>query len=126
MGLDWVDPPSTLPNTEIGWLEENLLNNQKNKEACTIMLLVDVGSTFTKLAAIDIKNEVLLAKSSSPTTIFTDVSIGFRKALHKLREQLHGEEICLKERYASSSAAGGLKLIAIGLVIWLVSKIFIS
>jgi len=78
------------------------------------MLFIDIGSTYTKLVVIDIKKCVVVAAANSPTTI-EDVSIGFSNALKKVKCG-HVEPELLERRYASSSAAGGLRMIAIGLV----------
>lgn len=79
-------------------------------------LLIDFGSTYTKLTAIDIKREEILATSKDITTIEDDIMIGFNKAYHKLLKDLEGKEVNFIRRLACSSAAGGLKMIAIGLV----------
>lgn len=78
-------------------------------------LLVDIGSTYTKLTAVDIDAAEIIATSKHFTTVSTDVRDGYRKALTKLFDEI-GKEIKFKKVYASSSAAGGLKMAAIGLV----------
>lgn len=79
-----------------------------------LALLCDIGSTFTKLNAVDLAAKRLMAKSSAPTTA-DDVSRGFLQALDGLRQQLpQPAEFSL--RLAASSAAGGLRMVAIGLV----------
>ncbi|KJS88375.1 MAG: hypothetical protein JM58_00985 [Peptococcaceae bacterium BICA1-8] len=78
------------------------------------MLLIDIGSTYTKLVVADCTTMEIIASDCSPTTI-EDVSIGFHKALKKIEDKCVPAEL-LEERYASSSAAGGLRMIAIGLV----------
>jgi uncharacterized protein (TIGR01319 family) len=78
------------------------------------MLFIDIGSTYTKLAVADLEDMRFIATASSPTTVW-DVGEGFQKALGILQKQ--DVPSCLMEkRYASSSAAGGLKMISIGLV----------
>lgn len=78
------------------------------------MLLIDIGSTYTKLVVADIEKRAVIATANSPTTI-EDVSIGFHKALEKIKAQQVDSGL-LEESYASSSAAGGLRMVAIGLV----------
>lgn len=78
-------------------------------------LLVDIGSTYTKLTAVDLEKEDIIATSKSYTTIEDDVRIGYNKALKNLYEKAK-EEIIFDKIYACSSAAGGLKMAAIGLV----------
>lgn len=78
-------------------------------------LLVDIGSTYTKLTAVDLDAEDIIATSKHFTTIDTDVRIGYNKALEELYKKI-GKKITFEKIYACSSAAGGLKMAAIGLV----------
>ena len=78
------------------------------------VLLIDFGSTYTKVTAVDLDTEKLLGTASSFTTIFTDVGEGLANALAKLEEKTGKLEFA--ERYACSSAAGGLRMITSGLV----------
>ncbi len=78
-------------------------------------LLIDFGSTFTKLCAINSEAEDLLGTASSFTTVDSDISVGYHKALNSLYEQT-GKTIKFDQVIACSSAAGGLKMAAIGLV----------
>lgn len=79
-------------------------------------LLLDFGSTYTKLTAVDIENEEVLATAKDVTTIESDIMIGFNKAYEKLIKQLKGKDVNFIKKLACSSAAGGLKMVAIGLV----------
>ncbi len=79
-----------------------------------IYLTVDFGSTYTKLTAIDIVKEKVLATAKSFTTIETDVREGYNNALALLKEELG--EFETEKVLASSSAAGGLKMVSVGLV----------
>ena len=47
-------------------------------------LAIDFGSTYTKLTAIDLDNEVILATAKDITTVEDDIMIGFNKAFNKL------------------------------------------
>lgn len=78
-------------------------------------LLIDFGSTYTKVTLVDIEKEEILATEKSYTTVETDVTIGYKDALNKLFEKA-GQEINIVKKLACSSAAGGLKIVAIGLV----------
>lgn len=78
-------------------------------------LFIDFGSTFTKLTLVDIEREEIIATEKAYTTVETDVTIGYENALKKLKEKTNGEYNIIK-KLACSSAAGGLKIIAIGLV----------
>ncbi len=79
-------------------------------------LLIDFGSTYTKLTAVDIDNEVILGTAKDITTIEDNIMIGFNNAYDKLMKDLEGKEVNFVKKLACSSAAGGLKMIAIGLV----------
>ncbi len=78
-------------------------------------LLVDFGSTFTKLTAVDLDKEEIIATAKAITTVEKDILIGYKKALDRLNEKI-GYEIKFDKITACSSAAGGLKMVAIGLV----------
>lgn len=84
------------------------------------ILTADIGSTYTKLTAIDTISRKILSTSMSFTTIDTDVMEGFKSALHKLEEQIGKFEY--DELLCCSSAAGGLKMVALGLVPELTAK----
>ena len=77
-----------------------------------LYLLADVGSTWTKLTAVDDTGSVV-AQASAPTTVSTDIMQGFNAALAEIRTQAGSKE---DKIYACSSAAGGLAMIACGLV----------
>ena len=77
-------------------------------------LLIDFGSTYTKLTAVDLENEVVLGTAQSFTTIFTDINDGLENALKLLRQKIGNVEFA--ETYACSSAAGGLRMVTSGLV----------
>ncbi|MDY0339569.1 MAG: methylaspartate mutase accessory protein GlmL [Acholeplasmataceae bacterium] len=78
-------------------------------------LLVDFGSTFTKLTAIDLELEDIIATSKAITTVETNIIDGFTVAYEKLMTSI-GKTITFEKTIACSSAAGGLKMAAIGLV----------
>ncbi|HOO43985.1 MAG TPA: glutamate mutase L, partial [Bacillota bacterium] len=78
-------------------------------------LLIDFGSTFTKLCAVDTKAEDIIETASYFTTVDTDITLGYHEALKRLFEKI-GKTIEFEQVIACSSAAGGLKMAAIGLV----------
>ncbi|HEY8395162.1 MAG TPA: methylaspartate mutase accessory protein GlmL [Bacilli bacterium] len=80
----------------------------------TNYLLVDIGSTYTKLTAVNLDRADIIGTSQHQTTVETDVRIGYEKALALLKEKTGIDSF--KKIYACSSAAGGLKMAAIGLV----------
>lgn len=78
-------------------------------------LMIDFGSTFTKLTAIDTEKEDIIGTASHFTTVSEDITIGYHNALNALYEKL-GERIKFDKIISCSSAAGGLKMCAIGLI----------
>lgn len=81
-----------------------------------IRVFIDFGSTFTKAVAFDLDKEELLARVQVPSTVDTDVSIGLREAFDKLSETVPVTDTDIRNTQACSSAAGGLRMICIGLV----------
>ena len=80
----------------------------------SVRLFIDIGSTFTKVVAIDLEKEEVISRVESPSTVEEDVTIGLKEALKKVEKDVgHINE---KEAIACSSAAGGLRVISIGLV----------
>jgi uncharacterized protein (TIGR01319 family) len=90
----------------------------------SLALLIDFGSTFTKVIAVDLNKSQVVGRSQAPTTVLTDVREGLLQALAGLHERhslfdhrpanlnvLSGNLVL-----ASSSAAGGLRMAVIGLV----------
>ena len=84
------------------------------------VLLTDFGSTYTKVVAVDIIQPRLLGYASAHTTAAADVNIGLNIALDELKRLTGVSEY--HKRFACSSAAGGLRMIACGLVPELTAK----
>jgi len=78
-------------------------------------LLIDFGSTYTKLRAVDLAACKVLGSGQGPSTVQTDVRTGMRLALDDLARRL-GRMPAFQYRLASSSAAGGLRMVTVGLV----------
>jgi len=78
------------------------------------ILLIDFGSTYTKVTAVDVEAEEVLGTAQSFTTIETDISDGLNNALAILEAKTG--KLDFAETYACSSAAGGLRMITSGLV----------
>ncbi|MCK5624174.1 MAG: glutamate mutase L, partial [Alphaproteobacteria bacterium] len=47
-------------------------------------LLIDFGSTYTKLRAVDLARGVIVATGQGPSTVTTDITIGMQAALDDL------------------------------------------
>jgi uncharacterized protein (TIGR01319 family) len=78
-------------------------------------LLIDFGSTFTKLRAVDLDACRVIAAAQAPSTVASDVNVGLDAALARMAAQL-GSLPRFTYRLASSSAAGGLRMVTVGLV----------
>jgi uncharacterized protein (TIGR01319 family) len=69
----------------------------------------DVGSTFTKVAVVDLASGALLGAGSAPTTVGTDVLHGLDAAVASTGVPTAGARW-----YVCSSAGGGLRLAVLG------------
>jgi uncharacterized protein (TIGR01319 family) len=78
-----------------------------------VALLVDFGSTFTKVVAVDLERPAILGRAQHPSTVDVDVTIGLDRAVAALPAAARGD---VRLTMASSSARGGLRLVAVGLV----------
>jgi uncharacterized protein (TIGR01319 family) len=90
----------------------------------SLALLIDFGSTYTKVVAVDLRTSEVIGRSQAASTVNTDVREGLIQALAALHERhalfdqrptdlgAVGDNLVL----ASSSAAGGLRMAVIGLV----------
>ncbi len=83
-------------------------------------LTADFGSTYTKLTAIDATKAEIIGTSAAFTTIDTDVMEGYNCALQRLEEKIGAFKY--DQLLCCSSAAGGLKMVALGLVPELTAK----
>src|SRR3954453_9060879 len=77
--------------------------------------LADFGSTYTKLSLVDPEEGRLLARAEAPTSIDTDLMEGYAAALDAA-ERAAGGAVEVEEALAASSAGGGLRVAAVGLV----------
>jgi len=84
------------------------------------VLLIDFGSTYTKVIAVEVSKPRLLGYASAFTTISSDVNEGLESALAELKSQTGIAKY--HKRLACSSAAGGLRMIASGLAPELTAK----
>lgn len=88
------------------------------------VLVAEIGSTTTIVNAFNLFQEPLgfLGKGYSRTTVETDVTIGLKKAIENLKINLNVNDIDYQEMFATSSAAGGLKMTVHGLVYEMTAK----
>lgn len=78
-----------------------------------LALLVDVGSTWTKGAVVSLDTGALVARTQHPTTLAAGIMEGAGLVIAKLTAASGGDIVF---RAATSSAAGGLRVAAVGLV----------
>jgi uncharacterized protein (TIGR01319 family) len=81
----------------------------------TAALLIDFGSTYTKVRAVDVGRRQVLGSGQGPSTVATDVVVGMKASLADLERRI-GPLPRFEYRLASSSAAGGLRMVTVGLV----------
>ena len=78
------------------------------------VLLIDFGSTYTKLTAVDVEAESILGTAAAYTTVETDINDGLNEGLRRLEAKIG--KLDYEKCYACSSAAGGLRMVTSGLV----------
>ncbi len=91
------------PSESGGWMVE-------------LALLVDFGSTYTKVTVVDLRDEKIMGTAKAFTTVETDIMEGLKQACADLQQKLGFDPLTAKHKVACSSAAGGLKMVAVGLV----------
>ncbi|MET8467565.1 glutamate mutase L, partial [Micromonospora zamorensis] len=77
----------------------------------TLAVCADVGSTYTKVAVVDLAAGVLVGAAAAPTTVGTDVLHGLDAAVAAATAGLGVRDV---PWYVCSSAGGGLRLAVIG------------
>ena len=78
------------------------------------VLLIDFGSTYTKVTAVALDQELVLGSSCACTTSADDIMRGLEQALAFLKDKTG--DLDFRMRLACSSAAGGLRMMVSGLV----------
>ncbi|MDX6633942.1 MAG: hypothetical protein QOF06_145 [Solirubrobacterales bacterium] len=81
----------------------------------SVVALADFGSTYTKVRLVDPAEGRLLSRAEAPTSIGTDLMEGYAAALAAARRPLGGSSP-IDDEFAVSSAGGGLRVAAVGLV----------
>lgn len=81
-----------------------------------LRFLIDFGSTFTKLVVVDLDRERIVGRYQAPSTVDTDITIALRELLERARQDLGVEPEEKSSLLACSSAAGGLRMVTVGLV----------
>jgi len=78
--------------------------------------LIDLGSTFTKVAVVDLDRGEIGARVAVPSTVGTDVMVGLNMAIEQAKERSGVAVPGREDLLACSSAAGGLRMVTVGLV----------
>jgi uncharacterized protein (TIGR01319 family) len=87
-----------------------------------IRLLIDFGSTFTKVVAVDLSRVEVVAAARVPSTVDTDITLGLEEALRQISAKINVTGFEKRQALACSSAAGGLRIVCAGFVTELTSK----
>lgn len=81
----------------------------------SVAVLVDFGSTYTKMACADLQARRLVARASHPSTVHSDAALALNRCLDDARSALGPAGLNGALMLASSSAAGGLRMAVVGL-----------
>lgn len=78
-------------------------------------ILFDFGSTFTKSAVISKEEKAVVFTTRYPSTVKEDAQIAMEQCLSDIEKEIGKTAVQNAEKYASSSAAGGLRIVVVGL-----------
>lgn len=78
-------------------------------------ICIDFGSTYTKMAVLDLDSSSVILTARKPSTVSTDASIGLLENLREAEKAIGKSGVENARILASSSAAGGLRMVVVGL-----------
>lgn len=78
-------------------------------------ILIDFGSTFTKVAVADLAAGRMVATGRFPSTVRTDARVGLGQCFGLAKEAIGADAFEKAVKLSSSSAAGGLRMAVVGL-----------
>ena len=78
-------------------------------------IMIDFGSTFTKVVLADLERREVILSDKFPSTVHTDARIGLDQCFRSVKKVLTEEEFDNSLKLSTSSAAGGLRMAVIGL-----------
>jgi uncharacterized protein (TIGR01319 family) len=78
------------------------------------VILIDFGSTYTKVAVADMEEKKLVKTDHFPSTVSYDARIGLQQCFDAAREEIGKEEFEKALKLSCSSAAGGLRMGVVG------------
>ena len=80
------------------------------------ILLIDFGSTFTKVVYFDLDKNEIISKANHFSTVETDITEGLKECLKDISLGSGISNLEESEALACSSAAGGLRIVCTGFV----------
>ncbi len=78
-------------------------------------VLLDFGSTYTKVVCVDLTTRRVVLSDKYPSTVHEDAGIALRQCLDRAEEALGKENFENALKLSTSSAAGGLRIAVCGL-----------
>lgn len=81
-----------------------------------LALFADIGSTFTKVVVAELEEEEIVCTAQAATTREQDITIGLQEALRAIEERIPLRKSQIAYKLACSSAAGGLRMVTVGLI----------
>ena len=93
-------------------IRENIHYKEDYLEVC---VLVDFGSTYTKMVCVNIEERKVVATDKYPSTVSYDAAIGLYQCFDAARAAIGDENFRSALKLATSSAAGGLRMAVVGL-----------
>lgn len=78
-------------------------------------ILIDFGSTFTKAVVADIRAGQVIYTARTPSTVHTNAREGLEVCYDKIRKEIGANQFLHAKKLATSSAAGGLRMVVVGL-----------
>lgn len=78
-------------------------------------MMIDFGSTYTKIVCASLTEKRLIRAGSFPSTVRSDARVNLEQCMEFARETLGKENLEQSLKLCSSSAAGGLRMAVIGL-----------
>lgn len=85
------------------------------KTDARFVVMVDFGSTYTKLAVADRQEQKIVTTAKFPSTVATDASIALMQCYEAAKAAIGEDNFSGAYKMASSSAAGGLRMGVCGL-----------
>lgn len=78
-------------------------------------ILIDFGSTFTKAVVADLDAAQIIYTVKTPSTVNTNAKEGLDFCYDKIQNEIGSHQFLYSRKLATSSAAGGLRMVVVGL-----------